>query len=148
MILLCIKMEHFTMVSTPCSVTIESQGWLNRVQKHEIIFQSHSFPMHNQRLFLTVKSLTTLPNPRKLNTKEKHASINKSNSRNITVSSDPNKVYLQLILRSYSTMHDEKLNNNNKDPFDVVTNLASRLPFPEIGVYFFWGSDLLILIGL
>jgi len=45
-------------------------------------------------------------------------------------------------------MHDEKLNNNNKDPFDVVTNLASRLPFPEIGVYFFWGSDLLILIGL
>jgi len=40
-------------------------------------------------------------------------------------------------MKSYSRRHDEKVNYNNKDPFDVVANMASRLLSLEIGLHFF-----------
>ena len=38
-------------------------------------------------------------------------------------------------MKSYSTKQDKKLNYNNKDPFDVVASMASRIPFQDISLH-------------
>jgi len=143
---LCIKMEQFTIVSLSRSAIIESYGWLNKVKKHEITSQSHSCPMDNQWWF-HYWALCTLLDPMKLNIKEKHASINNNNFKNITMSSNPNKIDLTTHNKvlQYRPRWKAKLPKKHGS-LNVVASLASRFHSLEIYLQFFWGFSFLDLI--
>jgi len=56
---LCIKMKQFIIVSAPRSATIESYGWLNKVQIHEPFDLIHILRTINDRSsLLSIKHTT------------------------------------------------------------------------------------------